>query len=114
MTIVNLKLRNTNISLDCDDVERLNTLANRYNERLEELSSTFYNSSDLKLALIAGLMLEDQIDALSKKIENETDNKEGATSTKKTFNDDLDRLSDYIDDLASRIEKGYSSSMDSA
>ncbi len=105
MTLVNLKFRNTSISLDCDDVEKIELLAARYNQRLEDLSANFFNTSDLKLALIAGLMIEEQIDILDKTAESENNTKEEATAVKKAFNDTIYQISDYIDHLANRIEK---------
>lgn len=105
MTLVNLKFRNTNISLDCDDVEQIKVLAARYNERLEELSANFCNTSDLKLALIAGLMVEEQIDTLAKTVESDSNTKGETIAVKKAFNDTISQISDYIDHLASRIEK---------
>ena len=86
MTVFNLKFRNTNLSLDCDDAERIDVLAKRYNKRLEDLAARFHNASDLKLSLIAGLMIEDQLDALIKKVESDSDSKKDENSEmKKTF-----------------------------
>ncbi len=106
MSAINLKFRNTNISLDCDNPERLNSLADRYNNRLQELASTFHNASDLKLSLIAGLMVEDQLDALLNKIEAEAESKNDENlETKNIFNDTISQIADYINHLASRVEK---------
>lgn len=106
MAIVNLKFRNTNLALDCDNMERIEVLSTRYNSRLEDLASKFHNASDLKLSLIAGLMIEDQLDALIKKVELDSDSKKDANSEmKKTFNDTISQIADYVDHLASRVEK---------
>lgn len=106
MTVVNLKFRNTNISLTCDDAERIDVLGKRYNNRLEDLAAKFHNASDLKLSLIAGLMIEDQLDALIKKVELECDSKKDENAEmKKTFSDTIAQIADYVDHLASRVEK---------
>lgn len=106
MTIVTLKFRNTSISLDCDDPDRIALLAEQYNNRLKDLSAKFHSASDLKLSLIAGLMLEDQLDTLVKRAESESDSANNETTAlRKTFNDTVSQIADYIDHLANRVEK---------
>ncbi|MCE2991931.1 MAG: cell division protein ZapA [Candidatus Jidaibacter sp.] len=106
MTLVNLKLRNTNLSLDCDDKDRIDSLAAKYNHRLEELAAKFPGASDLKLALIAGLMVEDQVEALIRKIESDVESQKGEVgAAKKNLTDTISQIADYIEHLASRVEK---------
>lgn len=106
MATVNLKFRNTDLVLDCDNMERIETLSMRYNNRLSGLAAKFHNASDLKLALIAGLMIEDQLDSLLKKVESEADSKKDENiEIKKTFNETISQIADYVDHLASRVEK---------
>lgn len=106
MGIVNLKFRNTEISINCDDEARIKLLSERFNKRVEEVSNDFQNTSDLKLFIITSLMIEDQLDVLMKKAENDLDlNMSGVLEVKKTFNSTMIQIAEYIEDLAIRIEK---------
>lgn len=104
MNTVNLKFRNTDININCDDQERIKFLAGRFNERVNAMSNSFQNTSDLKLFTIVGLMLEDQLDIVSK--ENELNSNEDKISEiKKVFDNTMLHIAEYIENLALKIEK---------
>jgi cell division protein ZapA (FtsZ GTPase activity inhibitor) len=66
MGLINLKYRNTSVSLVAEDELRTCELARRFNARIDSLAANNNsNVGDAKLAFIIGLMLEDEIDKLN-------------------------------------------------
>lgn len=105
--MVDIKIRNTDLRLESDDPEKLITLAAKLNRRLNDLANSCGAASDLKLALIANLMMEDQIETLGAKLQEQASVKTSVTDdTKKMFNEAIGQIAEYIDHLATRVEKG--------
>ena len=104
MGLVNIKFRNTTVTINSNDEEKALKLADRLNARAESLVSNANNVTDNKLALIVGLILEEELE----RIQAELHTKVHALSEEETsaiMSETLDQLSDYIEHLAERIEK---------
>lgn len=106
MALVDVKFRNTIISLESDDESRLRDIAEKLNKRAESVAKFSANATDIKVAIISALMLEDQVDSLLKKIENEESSKSSEVAkTKGSFIDTINHVAVYLENLADRIEK---------
>jgi len=106
MAVVRTQFRNTKIELECDNPERLKTLAARFEKRMNDLCAAFNNASDLKLALMAGIILEDQIEGLLKKVENDqSEQSDELLSLKKSYHDSFNQVADYLEKLAQVVEE---------
>lgn len=106
MPNVEIKLLNTQISLEVDNPERLKELVLKFNNRLMKLGSANSGSSDHKLALIAGLLLEDELSSLQEKLSTEQTTKSShMDQLKNSFEDTITQIAEYIDQLAESIEK---------
>lgn len=108
MATIDIKFRNTQMSLESNNVERLAMLVEKLNKRAEVIAEGPGNFTDTKLAIISALMLEDQVDTLTNKLSSDTSNSnDQVEQTKTAFTDTVNYLADYIEDLADRIEKDY-------
>jgi cell division protein ZapA (FtsZ GTPase activity inhibitor) len=111
MTVINIKFRNTNLSLNSDDEDRLRKLVTSLNKRADETANNFPNISDTKLAIISAIMLEDRLDTLNEKFNKQYDSQEEeGKQAGHEFIDTVSYLADYIEHLADQIEKRYSNS----
>lgn len=107
MPLVNVRFRNSNISLVSDDEERLCKLAERFNQRVDMLASNANNVTDQKLAFMAGLILEDEIEAMQTQLlkrESLVVKKEDNVNTE-LLCDMMDQISSYLEQLAVKLEK---------
>lgn len=106
MALLDIKFRNTTISLESDDHTRLKEVAEKLNKRAESVAKFSSNATDIKVAIITALTLEDQVDGLVKKIETEENSKTNEVAkTKGSFIDTINHVAEYLENLADRIEK---------
>lgn len=106
MPYVDIKLMNTQISLNVDNPERLKELVLKFNNRLMKLGAANTGSSDHKLALIAGLLLEDELASIQEKLASEQTTKSShMDQLKNSFEETISQIAEYIDQLAESIEK---------
>ncbi len=65
MAHVTVTVNNASYTLACDDGEEahLGVLAKRFDKRVAEIKKDARNASDTQLLLMAGLLLEDELDA---------------------------------------------------
>jgi len=106
MGLVNIKFRDTTYTLTCNDEKQVLKLAERFSSRVDGIAAELNNATDNKLALIAGLMLEDELE----RIQQDTAKKPKGVSESEASEvlcDTLDQLTQYIDNLADRVEKRY-------
>ena len=104
MPVVNVKFRNTTFALTADDKDKVLNLANQFNQRMDQLAAnTNYNATDQKLALMAALIVEDELAQLKLELANQhtTSPKENLDMVVQT----LDQVSNYIEQLAEKLER---------
>jgi cell division protein ZapA (FtsZ GTPase activity inhibitor) len=114
MKSVIVKVRGTAFELGADNPSRLELLAHRYDARVSEvIQGLGRNVSDLKAVIVTSLMMEDQIDTLSQKVDASNENyKLEAENTRaemeqlrKNFAQTVGQLCDYLDHLSDQIAK---------
>lgn len=106
MPTVKIKLLDTEIALDCDDEERLLDLSKKCEKRLLDLQKSFPGLPQFKLSLIANIIMEDAVESMSKNVEKSSGgNRSEIHEMRKTFTNTISQLINYIEHLASRIEK---------
>lgn len=106
MSQVEIKVRNVSFRVESDDQSRLMDLANKYSARLDELAHVNGTASDLRLCILAGLFMEDSIDALNQNAQKASNNNvQDVEKLKVSYNEAISQIADYIDNLASSIEK---------
>ena len=106
MALVDIKFKNTSISLESDDSQRLKDVSEKLNKRAESLSRSSPNATDAKIAILSALMLEDQVEGLLKKIESDEHAKSNEVNkTKDSYIDTINHVANYLENLADRIEK---------
>jgi cell division protein ZapA (FtsZ GTPase activity inhibitor) len=105
MSLVDIKIRNTDLRLDSDDPEKLIALAAKLNRRLNDVAENAGSLSDSKLLIIASLMMEDQMDSLLAKMQDQASNQSApGHETKKMFNEAIGQISEYIERLTAKVE----------
>lgn len=106
MSQIEVKIRGVTLFLEAEDKNKILDLAAKYNARLEEFAKLNKNCSDLKLSLIAGLIMEDTIESLNQKVQKDSNNNtQDIESLKVSYNDAISQIADYIDTLAYAVEK---------
>lgn len=104
MTTVSIKFRHNQFNLISDNPSRLTSVADRVNQRIDEISKASANATDSKLAFMAALMLEDELDTLQDNIAKSVTNSDSAR-TEKLLTETLVQVADYINHLADKFEK---------
>lgn len=105
MSVVNLKFRNNTIQLASDEPEKLERLAEKLNVRIEEIQSQGQNVTDAKLAYIAALILESEVESLNEQLSPETAQNKSNEATDKLLSKTINQVADYINHLADKFEK---------
>ncbi len=98
MALVNVKYRSNVYQLISDDPEKICGLAEKVNQKAEEIAKTSKNATDSKVAFMLSLMLQDQLDNQAKPTESGVD-------TEKALADTLTYVANYINHLADKFEK---------
>ncbi|AIF80890.1 hypothetical protein I862_01635 [endosymbiont of Acanthamoeba sp. UWC8] len=102
MGIVNLKFRNHNIQFECDNEERVITLSERLKKKIENFSN-IKGATDTKLMFLVALMLEDEVDNLSKELEQtKVQLDEESESNNDVLCDTLNYVAEYLENIAER------------
>ncbi len=105
MAITEIKVLNFTLNLDVDNAEQLKELATSLNQRLKDVSAHNPNASDIKLLIISALLLEDQLRSMKEQLQIEQGTKNQHISQVKNFyNEAIDQIASYIDDLAKNVE----------
>lgn len=104
MGLVDIKFRNTTYTLTSNDEAKVTVLAEKFSARVDSIAANLNNATDNKLALIAGLMLEDELEKLQGELA-EGDRGMSEEEAAAAMGGTLDQISQYIEDLANRIEK---------
>lgn len=107
MPLVTLKFRNTNLALTTDDEARVTGLADRFNQRMDSLATTANNNAtDQKIALMAALILEDELDQLKSELAKQNEsNQPSQKDDPAILCDTLNHISTYLELLAQKIER---------
>lgn len=106
MNTVSIKFRNNSINVSVDNVEKAKGLAERFNKRVDQIAANSNNASDSKLAFLAGLMLEDEIDSLKTELRKYEDNQNShQEATIQLLSDTLNQVAAYLENLAKVIDK---------
>ncbi|MCE2993919.1 MAG: hypothetical protein ACK5AV_05355 [Alphaproteobacteria bacterium] len=106
MSQIEITVRGLALSLEAEDEGKILDLAAKYNSRLDELAKLNKNCGDLKLSMIAGLIMEDTIDSLNQKVQNASNNNtQDIETVKVSYNEAISQIADYIDTLAYAVEK---------
>lgn len=106
MSQIEVKIRGVTLFLESEDKDKILDLAAKYNARLDELAKLNKNCGDLKLSLIAGLIMEDAIESLNKTVQKASNTSTQDIETLKvSYNDAISQIADYIDTLAYAVEK---------
>lgn len=103
MPLVDVKFRNITLALTTDDPAKVLNLATQFNQRMEQLAANTNNATDQKLALMAALILEDELAQLKLEFA-----KKGAGSPEDDLNmvaQTLDEISVYVEQLAEKLEQ---------
>lgn len=105
MNRVNLKFLNQSITLNCDDPEKVTNLSDKLNKKIEEFN-TAKHINDTKLIYIAALSIQNSLDETNHKLESlqeqfSTELLDG----NKVLIDTLNYVSEYIENLAEKLEK---------
>ena len=104
MPLVNLKFRSTNLALTADDTDKVLGLAERFNTRMDGIATnTNNNATDQKLALMAALILDDELAQLKLELAKKgttppQDNSDMVAQT-------IDQISEYVEQLAQKLER---------
>ncbi len=98
MKKVTLQFRNKEITLECEDAQKITELATRYQERLADCNDTI-RISDAKAALITGIKMEYEIEMLKKK---HSSSSEGADT--ENLIETLNHVTLYINALSKKLE----------
>jgi cell division protein ZapA (FtsZ GTPase activity inhibitor) len=104
MPLVNLKFRSTNLAITADDADKVLGLAERFNTRMDGIATnTNNNATDQKLALMAALILEDELDQVKAELAKKGTNppEENLDMITQT----LDQVSEYVEQLAQKLER---------
>jgi cell division protein ZapA (FtsZ GTPase activity inhibitor) len=104
MSISSFKFRNTYINLDVDNAERVGKLSEKFNQRVEAIAVN-NSATDLKLAYVAALMIEDELDKLQGEFVKKQNTKSSNEAAVGIISDTLNQVAQYIEQLAERIEK---------
>lgn len=105
MGLVELKYRNTRINIVVDDESRVSAMAERFNNRIESLANTNHPGlNDARMAFLAGIMLEDEIDKLQAQLDEALLAASSEHKATDVVREALDQVSSYLENLAQRIE----------
>lgn len=105
MSVVNLKFRNNTIQLASDEPEKLEKLAEKLNVRIEEIQAQGQNVTDTKLAYIAALILESEVESLQERLSPEINSSKSNEVTDKLLSKTINQVADYINHLSDKFEK---------
>ncbi len=116
MTEVKVKFRSVEFGLQSDDADRLYDLSMRYEARANEVAASFDKAvSDIKIAVITGILLEDKIEeALNANINSFYPNQEvedlksEISRLQANFAQTIGQICNYMDSLSEQIIKRYS------
>lgn len=109
---VNLEINGRKYALGCDDgeEERLLRLGNSLNERVQSLANQFGQIGDVRLLVMAGIMMEDELAELESASQSQAEEMtadirtEADRATKAAAKTET-QASDALSDAASKIEK---------
>lgn len=103
MDKVKLHFRNKEVELESDNSAQLKELAAKYNSRLANFGSPL-KVSDIKVALVAGIKMEYEIEQLRSKLQE----LEGAGTTKTHENGELaqtlEHIALYLNSISEKLE----------
>ncbi|MBN8827723.1 MAG: cell division protein ZapA [Sphingobacteriia bacterium] len=112
MAIVNIKIRNNVYQLSCGEGEehRLLALAEKLNNKVNELATKLPRSNDLMLMVMAGLLLEDKVEELENQVKNlisKTPIQPKEAVNEDAVSDSVEIIAEYIENLALKLDKIY-------
>ena len=116
---VNLNINGRQYALGCDDgeEERLERLGDKLNERIKDLANQFGQIGDLRLLIMAGITMTDELDELTGNLEKEAhkmnekmrhDSEKAVAGAQKSEASAADALADAarrIEELAARLSE---------
>lgn len=101
MSSVTIKFRQNQFQLISDNPSRLHSVAERVNQRVDSISKISSNATDTKLAFMAALMVEDELDTLQDNLARTVT----SPNSDKLVTETIIKVTDYINQLADKIEK---------
>ena len=102
---IEIKFGKSVVEVVCDDEEKIRSLAGKINKSMDELRQSNQKISDAKLAFLTALMLQDEIEQVRSQLATAQNVKEGMVS-RETFIKTLNSISEYIENVATKLEKG--------
>ena len=114
MPIIDIKIRDKLHQVACPEGEEdhLKDLASFFADKVDELSSSYPNSSDTTLYMMAALMICDELDDTKKKLELSKSN-QASTGSEKANKEEIeqavaktiDMVTEHIEYIASKLNK---------
>ena len=100
MSVIEVNFLNTRFSLNCDDVELVKNTAAHLDANAKNMVAAYPNGiSDLKALFLTAMLLQDKLlNAESALVNGKPDDSQAMATV-------LDRVSNYVTDLANLIEK---------
>jgi len=103
MPVINAKIAGNEHSFTCanGEEERFKSLVQKLNVRLDKIIKSNPKANEIRLLVLACLLMEDEIDDLTKNKALQLNN---ASSTDETIVNTIDSISEYIEKLAKKVE----------
>jgi cell division protein ZapA (FtsZ GTPase activity inhibitor) len=102
MSTISIKFRQNQFQLVTDNPERVSSVAERVNQRIDNISKASSNATDTKLAFMAALMLEDELDTLQDNLAKSVTSP-STNHAEKLLTETLVQVADYINQLANKL-----------
>jgi len=103
MPIINAKIGGNEHSFTCSegDEARFNTLVQKLNARISKITKSNPKANEIRVLVLACLLMEDEIDDLNKTKSLHLTN---STTTDETIINVIDSISGYVETLAKKVE----------
>lgn len=103
MPIINAKIGANEHSFTCSEgeEERFNALVKKLNVRIEKITKSNPKANEIRILVLACLLMEDEIDDINKTKAAYVSN---SVTNDETIVNVIDSISDYIEKLAKKVE----------
>lgn len=103
MAIVKVNILNNTHGISCDDgqEEHVKFLADKFNNKVQQLSRLQKEASDITLYAMAALIISDELEECKAKLINPKSD----TNTDESVANALDMITEYVENIANKLEK---------
>ncbi len=103
MATLRVNILNNTHNINCDDgqEEHVKFLADKFNNKVQQLSQLQKEANDITIYLMAALIISDELEECKAKLINP----KADTTTDESVAKALDMITEYVENIASKLEK---------